>query len=348
MVARHQGELERAKDLAREAYEYESRAVELVADDKSSEPTRSILYLSAASLAYQCKEFQAAQRLIAKGLSGYPPSKIEEDLKDLYERLKFEYNLQARGVTLGDEDLQLSMEGKAVGPGMILYDEFKKAVENTLNIVNRTVERKMGREYRRGAGRPAKIDRPFVPTLVALGPGSFNITLKLGLAEGTIPLFFDATQIIDEILTGIELLDNSDEEGLRNLIRNESYRRSFVSLVRDMAPDGDKISFVRFASKRRTVSLTRQSNDIELVPELEAIEGNVEREPVAVTGLLDLAVMRGQDTIGLTAKDGKRHEIIVREGMDDLVRSYFGEWVRVTGFYDGKKIDLTDIQSSEE
>jgi len=347
MVARHQGELEQAKDLARQAYGYESRAAELVADDKSSEPTRSILYLSAASLAYQCKEFQAAQRLIAKGLSGYPPPQVEEDLKDLYEQVKFEYNLQARGVTLGDEELRLSMEGKIVGPGIVLYDEFKKKIENTLDIVNRTVERKMGREYRTGAGRPSKKDRPFIP-LVAPVPGSFSITLKLALAEGQMPLFFTAAQIIDEILNGIKLLNNRDEEGLRDLIEDEKYRRGFVSSVRDMAPDGDKISFVGFASKSRTVSLTRQRSDIELMPEIEAAEGDVERKLIEVTGLLDFATIREQEIIGLTDKDENRYAVVVQEGMEDVVRSYFAQYVIVTGLYDGKKIYLTDIQSSEE
>jgi hypothetical protein len=351
MVARHKGERKRAKDLARQAYEYELQAAELVPDDKSSEPTRSILHLSAASLAYQCKEFQTAQRLIAKGLSGYPPPTVEQDLKNLFEQVNFEYHLQVHGVTLEDNDLQLSMVGKGVGFGVILYDEFKKTIDNTVKLIHRTVERKMGREYRRGAGRPGSIYRPFVPALAAARPGSFAITLKLGVAEVQQASFLvNAPQVIDEILTGIELTNNSDEEGLIRLIEDESYRLSFLTLIRDMAPDGDKISFIGFTSKSRAVSLTRLRGNIEL-PEIEATEGDIERRPIEIEGILDYAISRGQNVIELNPEDNKPHKVLVEEGMEDVVRSYFGQWVVVTGIYvrddRGERIHLKDIQSAD-
>ena len=145
MVARYEGRMEEAKDLARRALEYELHAAKLVPDEESSEPTRSILYLSAASLAYQCKDLQTAQRLVAEGLCGYPPPKVEQDLKDLLEQVDFERHLQARGVVLEDRDLQISLVGKAVGSGMVIYREFKKVIENTIELIHRTVERRMGR-----------------------------------------------------------------------------------------------------------------------------------------------------------------------------------------------------------
>ncbi|MEW6227282.1 MAG: hypothetical protein AB1700_04200 [Bacillota bacterium] len=89
IAARHSQDFERAEQLARQAYEHEAQAAELIPLAESSEPTRSILYRSAASLAYQCKEFHIAQRLIVKGLSGYPPPEIEQELKDLYEQVSF-------------------------------------------------------------------------------------------------------------------------------------------------------------------------------------------------------------------------------------------------------------------
>ena len=99
LVARHEGKTEQAEELARQAYECESQAAELVPEDKSSEPTRSILYRSAASLAYQCRELSTAQRLIGKGLSGYPPPQIEQELKDLYEQV----NENGKGQLLTDD-----------------------------------------------------------------------------------------------------------------------------------------------------------------------------------------------------------------------------------------------------
>ena len=62
MVARHKQDWPQAEALARQSYEYELQAAELLAEGKESEPTRSILYRSSASLAYQFKDFATAQR----------------------------------------------------------------------------------------------------------------------------------------------------------------------------------------------------------------------------------------------------------------------------------------------
>ena len=114
LVARHEGKTEQAEELARQAYECESQAAELVPEDKSSEPTRSILYRSAASLAYQCRELSTAQRLIGKGLSGYPPPQIEQELKDLYEQVNFETHLKLIDTILQKDDFQLSLNGNII------------------------------------------------------------------------------------------------------------------------------------------------------------------------------------------------------------------------------------------
>ena len=159
MVARHNQDWEQAWTLTREAYMYEAQAAELIPEGKSSEPTRSILYRSAASLAYQCKEFSIAVRLIAKGLSGFPPPQIEQELKDLYEQISFVDHLQVRGVILADEDFQLSMRGKSVGLGTIFYDEFLRRIRATRTIIERTVQRIMGATYQRY--RPVPMYRPF-------------------------------------------------------------------------------------------------------------------------------------------------------------------------------------------
>jgi hypothetical protein len=92
-VAREKGQHARAETLAREAYPYEEKAANLVAEEyaddrKTSEPTRSILYLSAASLAYQCKELKSARHLIVQGLLGYPSGYIKQGLEDLYNAVE--------------------------------------------------------------------------------------------------------------------------------------------------------------------------------------------------------------------------------------------------------------------
>lgn len=89
ITARETGDVESAVKLARQAFEFESRAASLVPDVQESEPTRSILYRSAASFAFQCKDFAQARRMADVGLSGYPPPGIQMDLLALLDQVRF-------------------------------------------------------------------------------------------------------------------------------------------------------------------------------------------------------------------------------------------------------------------
>ncbi|MCP4112257.1 MAG: hypothetical protein GY749_43160 [Desulfobacteraceae bacterium] len=82
-VARLKGDLQQAGQLFQQAFENEAQAARLVPDLPSSEPTRSILYRSAASLAIDCNEYLEAERLIAIGLAGNPPEETANELRKI-------------------------------------------------------------------------------------------------------------------------------------------------------------------------------------------------------------------------------------------------------------------------
>ncbi len=349
LVAHETGDKARAESLAREASRYETEAANLVPNERASEPTRSILYRSAASLAYQARDFKASQELIEHGLAGFPPPDVEQELLNLRKQVNFEYHLQTHGVLIEEEELDLALQGNAVGLGTIVYDEFIKRIEAFRAIIDRTVQRQMGRVYQR-AGKLAQIYKPFTPILAAPREGSFIITMQFGRLEGQqMSLLFDAASVIDEIMTGFDLVNQGDESGLRDLIPNQAYFESFKSLAREIAPDGDKIQSVEFSNKRRTrtVGLTRSRNEIVLVSQAEQGLLAKSHQSISIQGKLDFATSRRETIVGLTTEDGKKYDIQVREGMDDLVRSYFGRWVVVTGVFDGRYIYPSDISSAE-
>lgn len=87
MAALHKGNEETHKQLMQRAMRFETNAADLVPDEKSAEPTRAILYRSAASFAYQAGEYQEAERLTFKGLSGYPPAHVKQQLLEVQELL---------------------------------------------------------------------------------------------------------------------------------------------------------------------------------------------------------------------------------------------------------------------
>jgi hypothetical protein len=69
--------------IFRKALKLETAAAEKVPKNKESEPPRSILYRSAATIAMRCEEFGEALRLANEGLSGFPPLEIEKELIDV-------------------------------------------------------------------------------------------------------------------------------------------------------------------------------------------------------------------------------------------------------------------------
>ncbi|MEM6598132.1 MAG: hypothetical protein AAF810_20115 [Cyanobacteria bacterium P01_D01_bin.36] len=106
-LAKLRGENRQVQNALRQALKLESEAAQMVADDLDSEPTRSVLHRSAASLAMECGEFQMAEKLIARALAGSPPSDIEEELKDLFMQINLNHYLTRQGVQLTETQLQL-------------------------------------------------------------------------------------------------------------------------------------------------------------------------------------------------------------------------------------------------
>jgi hypothetical protein len=79
-----------ANKLFRSAFEHERKAAELLEDALDYEPTRSVLYRSAATLARDCQDYGEAKRLIQKGLMGRLPDDIAEELKELLDLVHFD------------------------------------------------------------------------------------------------------------------------------------------------------------------------------------------------------------------------------------------------------------------
>ncbi len=70
------------------AFKFEKSAAESVRDQEDFEPTRSVLFRSAASLALESGNTGEAIRLAKSGLAGNPPDIVKEELKEILEKTK--------------------------------------------------------------------------------------------------------------------------------------------------------------------------------------------------------------------------------------------------------------------
>lgn len=81
--ALEQGDKDAYLKYTEEAYGLESKAAEMMYSARESEPTRSVLYRSAATLAFNCGKLHEAKNLIYAGLSGTPYPEIRIELEQL-------------------------------------------------------------------------------------------------------------------------------------------------------------------------------------------------------------------------------------------------------------------------
>src|SRR5437867_827783 len=82
-VARRREDLATARSLAYRAYLLEKQA----AEQSQTEPTRSVLHRSAATLALDCGEYREAERLVAAALAGSPPEPIANELREVLDTI---------------------------------------------------------------------------------------------------------------------------------------------------------------------------------------------------------------------------------------------------------------------
>lgn len=106
IIVKLRGDLEKASQFNRQAFENEQAAAALIANQLDAEPSRSILHRSAATLAIDCGEFQAAECLIATALLGNPPEEIAEELKDLFVQVNLRSYLKHRVINAEDSSNQ--------------------------------------------------------------------------------------------------------------------------------------------------------------------------------------------------------------------------------------------------
>jgi hypothetical protein len=88
ILLKKENKFEEAELKFLEACKLEVKAASLIEKLPENEPSRSILFLSAASLAWRGEDFEFAEKLISEGMNGYPPEQVKNDLRQLLAKVK--------------------------------------------------------------------------------------------------------------------------------------------------------------------------------------------------------------------------------------------------------------------
>ncbi len=85
--AQRDGDFQQYLELSKQAFEKEKAAAWLLFDKFDAEPTRSVLFRSAAQLAFNCGLMRETEQLVSAALIGNPPAEIVRELRFLSKNL---------------------------------------------------------------------------------------------------------------------------------------------------------------------------------------------------------------------------------------------------------------------
>jgi len=360
IIARMKGDEQAAINHVVSAFELEAQAANALLNHMDAEPTRSVLFRSAATLARDCGRYADAAKLVYRALAGDPPPEIATELQDLLEQVSFHRHLELRGVTLSEEEIQMAITGTSVGFGMASTDVFLGRVRSTETLLYRTAERKQNRPYRDRGRRDSQLSQDVELYMSVPRAACFAVTFRVGASQQpSLPGLSQGQQVIDELLDCLQLYSSGDESQLKERIAEEAYYRNFVSLARTLQPDGTKVNMVGFTAVRRgTIKQVAMTQALREAPALapkdvlvdeDKNNGKQDEGLVQLRGELQIANATKKSVtqsgeIEIVTEGNVRVKVVVPPGMmSDIVKPLWETEVEVTGIRKGKKIYLMQI-----
>lgn len=316
------------------ALEAEAVAAHEFARGHGLEPTRSVLYRSAATIAMTASSFAKALELSAAGLAADSvPAGIRAELVALVKDANYRLNVfETDGVAIGNESIVLSLEGEAVGNGMVRHEIFKAKLGAVVNIINRTADRVMGITF--GDARTKDFTAPlFVSPPI---PGSFAIEVRMGDQRqpnlSGLPQPIDVDAVLDEVVECFQDFKEGDLDALRERISSDDYFTNFMALGRALQPDGANITAVELVGNlHKGVKRVRITSPRPKTPKKKRNDAEAS-ETREITGILRVAEKRGEgkERVEIIDDFGNWHDVHVPAAlMADVVRPLWDSRVTI-------------------
>lgn len=82
-----EGNTEQAIQYFKAAYTLESEAALLIPAKEKHEPSRSVLFRSAGTMALHAGLLREAEKMVSQGLLGFPPKEVANELRELFDQI---------------------------------------------------------------------------------------------------------------------------------------------------------------------------------------------------------------------------------------------------------------------
>ena len=331
---RHAAEHKRATEVFARALDLERQAAEA----ETTEPSRGILFRSAAWLALEAMDAREAERLAATGLAGrHVNPRVAEELRAVMEdaRVRLHRSLPAPSAV---SRLTVQLEGPEVGFGEADPVRIVPRILAMNALVYRTAERQGSRVFRKKGPADRALQARLMPRM-QFAPGSLVMHLVLGGPQVT--LWEENANLIEHLITCLAAAHRPDE--LKRLIPAGDYRENFLALAQSLGPDGQHVSSVQIGGSASGRALG--SVALPRAMPLDTIGGRGTAGVVEVEGELRAAdETKRARTIGILKATGEVVQIIVSDNLlEDIVRPHYGRRVRITAVPKGGKLRMTGV-----
>ena len=345
MRAKRRGHHDDARELFEKALSSEREALKLM-EGVVDEPIYSTMYRSAATLALDCERYQLAEQLAYAALAGDRPGYLVSELLHLAEEARFYTNSSSEGIESAEDELNVSISGELITRGQALWSDIMPRFDGVHIFLSRMWDFVAGREHGGISGARSDGAPIMIGTLV---PGSIAVKMKIGEpAQERLPSIGGSDDVIKNTLQTIRALDEFNESELASLIPDKAYRGTFVNLVRDIAPDGRRVSWVGFAGvvdgKEMRVPLRRTKASFNA-----RTHTTPETRQRLIVGRLPYAdgFRKRGDQIKIIDENGIVHQVEVPPGrIDDIVARYWKERVEAECIQKGETLRLGSIRKA--
>lgn len=336
------------------AFEKEHAALQAAIENQYPVINQSILIKSCAALAQAIGDYHKAEKLICLGLSEDIPTILREELKNMYEDINFYRHMELKGVDLQPSEIQICMSGNSISYGMGPMDSVISRIDTFKTLSIRTAERHSGISFRK-SGKPNKnIINMYQSYLSVPRAASLSFTIRFA-TPGVYDMgreFVPSIDIIEDITQNISYIQNDEYIKLERSIPDNVYRNNFISLVKELAPDGEDIKLFGITSldTNGNVSMTplrktRSEITVNCVNFYDSDKDKEEGESeiLTISGILKAASSFKNQVTVKNNTTNINEKIKVPEGLTDIVKKYFEEDVTVRVKIEGKNYELISI-----
>ncbi len=355
--ARRIGDAKAYLQYTHDSYVNEARAAELLRHDPSHH-MYSILHRSAATLAYRCGKYKAAENLILQGLEPRPNDRLRNELYDLLRKVLLYESREYAYPPLVENEIVVTLTGVEADNGELEAESNATMItdyKHLLRIITGLVRKFPFHQLN-------KFDENYRVLTAVPSRGSFRISMKL-IEIGQLSLSFvdDVESVYDKVLESLDRLKSGDTFALEESFGDEDYYHDFMRLARNLAPDGERVNAfsveANIKGNLKTVLFDRTTDEIDNIyspPEKETVEENyqVSSDIVTLRGTVWAADgKKNSDQVEFFDDDGKKWTITVPKNLgENVVRPHFELRAEVKAYHrfvkqKRNKLELISIRS---